>query len=116
MSRRIIGLNMKERKGVETKFRKPLICLFCMFCKMDRYITGAEVKKAFSVSSCALRKWADEERVKATRMVGGKRLYSTNDISSIFGQAHLTRSKICYARVSSSKQRDDLHRQVDDLQ
>ena len=39
---------------------------------MDRYISGAEVKKAFSVSSCALRRWADEGRVKATRMVGGR--------------------------------------------
>lgn len=96
-------------------YENLLFRLFCIFCRMDRYISGAEVKKVFSVSSCALRKWADEGRVKAIRMVGGKRLYSADDISSIFGQARPTRSKVCYARVSSSKQRDDLHRQVGDL-
>jgi putative resolvase len=39
-----------------------------------------------------------------------------DDISSIFGQERPTRSKICYARVSSSKQKNDLDRQVNDLQ
>ena len=48
---------------------------------MDRYVTGADVKKTFSVSSCALRRLAYEGRIRATRMAGGKRLYSMKDIS-----------------------------------
>jgi len=97
-------------------FENLFFVSFASFEKMDRYVTGADVKKTFSVSSCALRRWADVGRIRATRMAGGKRLYSMKDISSIFGEARPIRSKICYARVSSSKQRDDLHRQIGDLQ
>ena len=86
MSRKIIGLNMKERNDVATKFRKPLFSVFCIICKMDRYISGAEVKKAFSVFSCALRRWAGEGRVKATRMVGGRDSTQRMTYHLIFGK------------------------------
>jgi hypothetical protein len=54
------------------KNRRHLFSFICTFCKMDRYISGVEVKKAFSVSSCAFKRWADEGRVKATRTAGGR--------------------------------------------
>ncbi|RHZ90026.1 hypothetical protein Glove_9g274 [Diversispora epigaea] len=53
------------------------------------------------------------------RTPGGKRLYSITDIQEIFRdnqQTQITqKAKICYARVSSEHQRDDLERQIANL-
>ena len=57
-----------------------------------------------------LRKWADNGTIKHVRTKAGQRLY---DVESITGQG--TGRKICYCRVSSAKQRDDLGRQIKSL-
>lgn len=56
-----------------------------------------------------LRKYADEGKIKSIKNEAGQRLY---DVESYRGDA-TEPATICYCRVSSSKQRDDLARQVE---
>jgi len=55
-----------------------------------------------------LRSWANAGKIKYIRQPGGQRFY---DVSSV-GNADIARKRICYCRVSSAKQRDDLARQI----
>jgi predicted site-specific integrase-resolvase len=56
-----------------------------------------------------LRKYADEGKIKSIKNEAGQRLY---DVESYLRGAVGT-AVICYCRVSSTKQRDDLARQVE---
>jgi putative resolvase len=56
-----------------------------------------------------LRKYADEGQIKSIKNGAGQRLY---DVDSYQKDGSI-RSVICYCRVSSAKQRDDLARQVE---
>ncbi len=57
-----------------------------------------------------LRRYADEGKIKSIKNEAGQRLY---DVESYATSGDTTRTTvICYCRVSSSKQRDDLNRQV----
>ncbi len=55
-----------------------------------------------------LRKYADQGKIRSIKNEAGQRLY---DVKSYIDGAART-SLVCYCRVSSSKQRDDLERQV----
>lgn len=82
-----------------------------------RYVSGNEIKKTYCVSTRTLNRWADSGQLAHVRSPGGKRLYSKEDVNVLFGLGTDTvgKAKICYARVSSAKQRADLERQADDL-
>ena len=54
-----------------------------------------------------LRNWANEGKIRYIRQPGGQRLY---DVSSVGGDGG--KRRVCYCRVSSRKQKDDLERQV----
>jgi len=96
----------------------------------DKYISASKIIATFSVSNGTLVKWANEGRVVCKRMPGGKRLYAESDIHRIFGDtntpsengqtestdAEPEKIHICYARVSSQHQKQDLSRQVRHLQ
>ncbi|MBO3463878.1 IS607 family transposase [Aetokthonos hydrillicola CCALA 1050] len=56
-----------------------------------------------------LRKYADEGKIKSIKNAAGQRLY---DVESYTRGDSARVTTICYCRVSSSKQRDDLNRQV----
>jgi predicted site-specific integrase-resolvase len=57
-----------------------------------------------------LRKYADEGRIHSIRNAANQRLF---DVDSFIGESKpKTDYQICYCRVSSTKQRDDLDRQV----
>lgn len=56
-----------------------------------------------------LRKYADEGKIKSIKNAAGQRLY---DVES-FQQESAKSATICYCRVSSAKQKDDLARQVE---
>ncbi|RHZ81097.1 hypothetical protein Glove_123g105 [Diversispora epigaea] len=75
--------------------------------------------QTYDVSVETLRRWADSGRIAIVRTPGGKRLYSITDIQEIFRdnqQTQITqKAKICYVRVSSEHQRDDLERQIANL-
>jgi predicted site-specific integrase-resolvase len=60
--------------------------------------------KELGVHPNTLRKWADEGKIKYIRKRAGQRLY---DVDS-FIKGGIERQRICYCRVSSPKQKDDL--------
>jgi len=94
----------------------------------DQYITAAKIKATFGICSSTLRNWAQEGKVSVVRFGGNdKRLYHKGQIEGLF-RGYRPKSaeareaveekkiKVCYARVSSAPQRDDLERQVKDLE
>ena len=72
------------------------------------YITSKNACEHFGIHANTLRKWADAGKISHIRSPSGQRLY---DVSSV-GRKIDTRTKICYARVSSASQKEDLERQV----
>lgn len=56
-----------------------------------------------------LRKYADDGKIEHYKNSAGQRLYK---VDSLPGQQKQKQNTICYCRVSSTKQRDDLARQV----
>jgi len=94
----------------------------------EKYIPAAAVRSTFAVSNTTLRNWAEAGKVAVVRTPGsGKRLYKRSDVAKLFSgyKPHTAASKealekggrvcVCYARVSSPKQKDDLDRQVEAL-
>jgi predicted site-specific integrase-resolvase len=98
------------------------------------YLSAVEIRKTIAnVSSDTLRKWADRKLIRVKRRDGvGKRWYDADDVRKLFGDSTTScetsasstfkeeddkkTKKIAYARVSSSKQKEDLQRQVSALQ
>jgi predicted site-specific integrase-resolvase len=56
-----------------------------------------------------LRRYADEGKIKSIKNPAGQRLY---DVESYIRGDSIRTPTICYCRVSSSKQRNDLDRQI----
>ncbi|RHZ50278.1 hypothetical protein Glove_502g13 [Diversispora epigaea] len=83
------------------------------------YQSAHKIQETYDVSVETLRRWADSGRIAIVRTPGGKRLYSITNIQEIFRdnqQTQITqKAKICYAKVSSEHQRDDLERQIANL-
>ena len=79
------------------------------------YVTTREAKKILGVNEDTLRKWADNGLFPSIKTPGGHRLYS---ISQFLNRTEEKNSKenICYCRVSSQGQRDDLQRQIQYMQ
>ena len=85
------------------------------------YITTREAKKSFGVNSDTLRRWADAELIPSIRTPGGQRMYNVAQyIKSkqpiVEPESKGERKRICYCRVSSHGQKDDLERQVTFMQ
>ena len=82
----------------------------------DQFISTAEAKTRFHVSDKTLRRWDQENQVDSVRTPGGWRKYSLRSLNKLFGisdNSSIEKQKICYCRVSSNKQVNDLERQKD---
>ena len=81
----------------------------------DEYITTTEAKKILKVCYKTISRWASEGKINFITAPSGRKRYNIKDIYNItncdpsFGE----KEKICYCRVSSAKQMDDLERQKD---
>lgn len=79
------------------------------------YVSTQHTKKQLGVSECTLRNWADRGWIEVVRTPGGQRLYNINKFVNDNKQGNplsqITARKICYCRVSSAGQKDDLERQ-----
>lgn len=81
------------------------------------YVPARTIRKQYQVSYSCLRKWALGGKVDYKQTPGGVRLYNKEDVQSMFtGPSKEKKESIIYARVSSSHQKEDLERQVQDLQ
>ena len=78
-----------------------------------KYRGAQEIRKTYEISSETLRRWNNQGKISSIRTPGGNRLYSVVDVEKIFGNQERIneKKKICYARVSSEKQKEDLDRQ-----
>lgn len=80
------------------------------------YVTASTVRKTYEISGSTLRTWADTGKIGSVRTSGGgKRLYKFDDIKTLLDDKSQPKQKICYARVSSTKQKEDLERQINQL-
>lgn len=81
----------------------------------DEYITTKEATKILQITSKTLRIWDKEGKIRTIRTPSNIRRYNNIDVQNIIGcnKSIMEKEKICYARVSSRKQIDDLKRQKD---
>lgn len=75
------------------------------------YVKGATFKKMYRVSTTTLREWADSGKIDSVRTPGGTRLYKLLEGECTQIANRDAGKSICYIRVSSPKQKDDLERQ-----
>jgi predicted site-specific integrase-resolvase len=82
-----------------------------------KYRGAQEIRKTYEISSETLRRWNNQGKISSIRTPGGNRLYFVVDVEKIFeNQERINeKKKICYARVSSEKQKEDLDRQCEYL-
>jgi predicted site-specific integrase-resolvase len=86
---------------------------------IDKYINTRQAVNLLNVTPKTLRLWDKENKIRVVRTPSGIRRYNLQDIQNILGgttpatTTQKDKQKLCYARVSSRKQMDDLDRQKD---
>jgi putative resolvase len=82
---------------------------------MDEYVSTKEARKILGVTTQTLINWSKTGKIGIVKSPSDTRLYSKQDIYNIVGSNKVIKEKlkICYCRVSSRKQMDDLERQQD---
>lgn len=73
-----------------------------------QFLKAKDAQAHLNVCAATLRRWANSNQINYIRTPKGTRLY---DVSSITG-APARKQNVCYCRVSSAKQAEDLARQV----
>ena len=73
------------------------------------YVPLRKAVELLGLSPNTLRKYADEGKIQSIKNEAQQRLY---DVESYIRGDSTQEFTVCYCRVSSSKQRDDLERQV----
>lgn len=74
-----------------------------------KYVTPKEASETLGISISTLRRWDKNGNIKSIKTPGGHRRFSIQEYE------HKKKPTICYARVSSYSQRDDLERQAEFL-
>jgi len=81
------------------------------------YVPPRVLTQKLHLSPGALRLWGDSGKIRMFKTPSGHRFYHLEDVKNVLGLslpvALIQNSKCCYARVSTSKQVDDLRRQED---
>ena len=81
----------------------------------EQLFTPKQLSKLFGVTTQTLTEWEREGKIKSVRTEGGHRRY-VHSVPTIPKGDSTTKKCFIYARVSSSKQKNDLERQVALLQ
>ena len=81
----------------------------------EKWITTKKTTELLSITTKTLRIWDQEGKIRTIRTPSNQRRYNLSDIQYIINGCNNTtkKEKICYCRVSSKKQMDDLERQKD---
>ena len=77
-----------------------------------KFVTPEEARRHYDVTNNTLRKWDKEGKIETIR-VGTHRRYKIEVKPQTSNNSN--REKICYARVSSYDQKEDLERQINTL-
>jgi len=86
----------------------------------NKFISGKEACKILGVYYRTLYNWEKKNKIEVIRSPGGKRYYNVNKYLEQLNKVkeisekieHKNKNKICYCRVSSINQKDDLERQI----
>ncbi|MBW4573585.1 MAG: IS607 family transposase [Tolypothrix carrinoi HA7290-LM1] len=76
-----------------------------------QHVTPKEAAKILGVHVSSLRRWENEGKLKAIRTPGGQRRFILEEVEKTAGIARAIRT-VCYGRVSTHSQQDDLQRQL----
>lgn len=87
-----------------------------------KYLGPKEASKALGVHHMTLRNWEEKGLIEVIRTPGGKRMYNVEKYklehlkeTNEDKEEKLKRRKICYCRVSTKNQKDDLKRQIEHM-
>jgi len=85
------------------------------------FVTTKAAKKALGVQEDALLNWAEEGLIPSIRTPGNHRRYNISEFIRLRGNTQAKevlqeKESICYCRVSSHGQKEDLERQVNYMQ
>lgn len=78
--------------------------------EFEKFLRPQEVADFYKVSPNTLKNWEREGKIRSVKTKGGHRRYLRSEIFPDENEG--TKRKICYCRVSSPSQREDLGRQV----
>ena len=89
-------------------------------CDYVKFVVSRTASKILGLHPDTLRKLDKIHQIQTIRTPGGKRLYNVSSYIagnvSFKNSSPLEKIKICYCRVSSQNQKDDLQRQVEYMQ
>jgi len=80
------------------------------------YIRPKEASNLLHVTTKTLNNWEKDNKIKCVRTHGNHRRFLKSDIDLLMSEASVpldNKLKICYCRVSTSSQKDDLDRQIE---
>lgn len=73
------------------------------------HVTPKKAAEMLGVHVSSLRRWESEGNLQTVRTPGGQRRYNLEEVEKTAGQSKPVVT-VCYARVSTHSQRDDLAR------
>lgn len=76
-----------------------------------RWISTGEASEIYGVSVNTVRRWCDNGTVESKRTPGNQRVVFVST-KNVFSSSEKTKSNYIYVRVSSSKQKPDMERQL----
>lgn len=77
-----------------------------------RYVSAKEAKNFFNINATTLKAWKDSGKLKFKQFSSKKILY---DIDSLSNENTNNRKSVIYARVSNTKQYNDLQHQIETI-
>ena len=83
----------------------------------ESYVAAKQITDKYDITSGTIRRWSEEGKIRCIKPNGVKRLYKVEDIARMFGSKDdkpiKLQKSVCYARVSSNHQKEDLERQME---
>lgn len=79
---------------------------------MNNYLPPKKACEVLGVHYQTLRNWSNEGKIDTIRAPGGKRFYNVNKYLEDNNMKSNNKKKICYCRVSSHSQKNDLENQI----
>jgi excisionase family DNA binding protein len=87
-----------------------------MSTQPNKVLNPSQVCTLLKISNRTLQQWSDDKKINSFRTTGGHRRFYMGDIIHLLHPDDHSaqvdeRKKVCYCRVSTAKQKDDLDRQ-----